>query len=137
MLTGAFTPPLQSGPILPPDIYYPQESGRVRTTEGVMSFTMRVDRWRYTEHVWFEPETATAHWNTTWGTELYEHAANGGVPDGSFDDENENLAAAPEHASLVAQLSAQLHAGWRAALPEEFEGEGTVRSRADSDDIRK
>ncbi len=31
--------------------------------------------------------------------------------------ENVNLAARPEHAGLVEQLRAQLHAGWRAALP--------------------
>jgi iduronate 2-sulfatase len=111
----AFSPPLHAGPILPPDVYYPR--GRVRTTEGVMSFTMRVHNWRYTEHVWFEPETATPHWNVSWGSELYDHTANAGVPDGSFDDENENVAQLPQHASLVASLSAQLHAGWRAALP--------------------
>ena len=42
----AFTPPLHSGPVLPRDIYYPQLPGRSLTTEGVMSFTIRVDRWR-------------------------------------------------------------------------------------------
>ncbi len=31
--------------------------------------------------------------------------------------ENVNLASRPEHAALVEQLRAQLHAGWRAALP--------------------
>ena len=82
-----------------------------------MSFTIRVSSWRYTEHVWFEPISATAQWNISWGVELYSHSANGGVPDGSFNDENENVAADKAHASVVATLSAQLHAGWRAALP--------------------
>eukprot|EP01052_Picozoa_sp_SAG31_P042566 SAG31_NODE_6799_length_1883_cov_1.325112_1_plen_212_part_00 len=113
----AFTPPLHSGPVLPRDIYYPKGPGRVRTTEGVMSFTMRVDRWRYTEHVWFEPETATALWNMSWGSELYSHETNNGVPDGAFDDENQNLVGNTAYAALIANLSAQLHAGWRAALP--------------------
>lgn len=78
---------------------------------------MRVDRWRYTEHVYFEPVTATPHWNMSWGSELYAHTANFGVPDGSFNDENENVVDRAENKALVAQLSAQLHAGWRAALP--------------------
>ena len=125
---GAFTPPLHSGPVLPPNRYYPQERGRVRTAEGVMSFTMRVDNWRYTEHVWFDPVTATPHWNQSWGVELYEHTVNGGVPDGSFTDENENVAAEPAHASLVASLSAQLHAGWRSALPPAEEDEEGIDS---------
>jgi hypothetical protein len=43
----AFTPALHAGPVLPRDIYYPQPGGRSLTTEGVMSYTMRVDRWRY------------------------------------------------------------------------------------------
>ena len=50
--------------------------------------------------------------------ELYEHSKNDGVPDGTFNDENENLANDGAHTSLIANLSAQLHAGWRAALPD-------------------
>ena len=73
---------------------------------------------RYTEHVWFEPTTATPHWNQTWGKELYSHSNNDGVPDGNFNDENENLASDPTYARLLANLSSQLHAGWRAALPD-------------------
>jgi iduronate 2-sulfatase len=113
--SALFTPPLHSGPRLQPSIYYPR--GGSRAAEGVMSFTMRVDRWRYTEHVYFEPVTTTPHWNMSWGSELYAHSANFGVPDGSFNDENENVVDRAENKALVAQLSAQLHAGWRAALP--------------------
>ena len=110
-----FTPPLHSGPRVPPSVYYPQ--GGSRAAEGVMSFTMRVDRWRYTKHVLFEPVSATPHWNMSWGSELYAHSTNGGVPDGSFNDENENVVDQAENQALVAQLSARLHAGWRGALP--------------------
>ena len=48
--------------------------------------------------------------------ELYSHEASP-VPKGDFDYEAENLVDLPEHADLVKQLSQQLHAGWRWALP--------------------
>jgi len=58
---------------------------------------MRTDRYRFVD----------------WGGEheLYDHQTDSA--------EHVNLAAKPEHAELVAKLSAQLTRGWRAALPTE------------------
>ncbi len=58
--------------------------------------TIRTDRWRYTE--W--PD-GTA--------ELYDEE--------SDPREYQNLAARPQYASTRVELKAQLHAGWKAALP--------------------
>lgn len=59
---------------------------------GVMGYSLRTDRWRYTE------------WGDR-GRELYDHQTDPG--------ENTNVAAQPENKALVEQLSRQL----RAALP--------------------
>ncbi len=61
--------------------------------------TIRTDRYRYTE--WGR--------NGSQGIELYDYS--------SDPDETVNIANLPENTELVAHLSAQLHAGWRAALP--------------------
>jgi arylsulfatase A-like enzyme len=70
---------------------------------GCLGYTMRTDRFRYTEwHRRNEPGTVVAR-------ELYDHRRN--------HDENENLAGDPAHAPLVQELAAQLKAGWKAARP--------------------
>jgi arylsulfatase A-like enzyme len=66
-----------------------------------MGRSLRTDRHRFTE--WREGEKVVA-------VELYDHQRD--------PQENENVAARPENKALVAQLSAQLRVGWRAALPE-------------------
>ena len=48
------------------------------------------------------------------GEELYAHAGDTGEDDDAF--ENENLAADPQYAPVVAQLHAALRRGWRGAL---------------------
>jgi iduronate 2-sulfatase len=68
-----------------------------------MGWAIRTDRYRLIE------------WRTNTGNvvdavELYDHATDPG--------ENVNLAAQPEFQPLVKQLSAQLAAGWKAALPK-------------------
>jgi arylsulfatase A-like enzyme len=65
-----------------------------------MGRSIRTDRYRYTE--WTAP-------NETTQRELYDHAVD--------DGENVNIADDPNNAALVKELSAKLHAGWRAALP--------------------
>jgi arylsulfatase A-like enzyme len=70
---------------------------------GVMGYSMRTDRYRYTE---WQPRDRT---QPPVGVELYDHQTHPG--------ENVNIAGLPENKTLVAQLSAQLRAGWRAALP--------------------
>lgn len=69
-----------------------------------MGWSMRTDRYRYTEWRTFDdrpPETVAV--------ELYDHQADPG--------ENVNLAARPQSAELVTRLAAHLAAGWRAAVP--------------------
>lgn len=68
---------------------------------GIMGYSMRTARYRYTE--WKAADKAPA------AIELYDQVADPG--------ETANLAARPGHQPLVAQLSRQLRAGWRAALP--------------------
>ena len=62
--------------------------------------SMRTEHYRYTE--WGE--------NAWLGKELYDHQTD--------PDETVNIASLPENTELVARLSAQLRAGWKAALPD-------------------
>ena len=62
--------------------------------------SIRTDRYRYTE--WGR--------NGSRGVELYDYDAD--------PNETVNIANLPENAQLVSHLSAQLHAGWQAALPD-------------------
>jgi hypothetical protein len=66
-----------------------------------MGYSMRTDHYRYTE--WVEPNQGLA------GIELYDHQTDPG--------ENTNLANRPDRKELAKALSAQLHAGWRKAMP--------------------
>jgi arylsulfatase A-like enzyme len=66
----------------------------------VMGHSMRTDRYRFTE--WLGP-------NGTEGVELYDHLHD--------PNETRNVAALPANRGLVATLSRQRKAGWRAALP--------------------
>lgn len=75
-----------------------------RNVEGVgpvMGHSMRTDRYRFTEWRGTEKDFLAR--------ELYDHEADPG--------ENLNLAGMPENQSIVAQLSAELQAGWKGALP--------------------
>jgi len=67
----------------------------------VMGYSMRTDRYRYTE--WL-PRNG----GEPLAVELYDHQAD--------PQENVNVAARPENAELVPGLSKQLKAGWRAAI---------------------
>ena len=93
-------------PGMPP--YPPNED-----SEDVMGYSIRTDRYRFTEWYRFNRTTALPHWNHVWGTELYDHAQ----PAQFFNDENDNLASQPEMKSLVEELRKQLQDGWRAAQP--------------------
>jgi len=103
---------------LPP---YPVNVPVMGGTEGVMGYTIRVDKWRYTEWVAHSNNNTNADWNGAdwsrcWGRELYSHELSP-VPNGHFDYESINLVDRPENKDLVAQLSKQLHSGWRPQLP--------------------
>ena len=81
--------------------------------ENVMGYTIRTDKYRFTEWYTFDRNTSKPDFNAKWGTELYDHS----TPTISFNDENVNLADKPEMESTVNELRKALHDGWRAALP--------------------
>ena len=66
-----------------------------------MGYSMRTDRYRYTE--WLVKETGFR------ARELYDHE--------NDPQENSNIANSPDHLSLVNGLTGMLHEGWRASLP--------------------
>ncbi len=68
----------------------------------VMGYSMRTDRYRYTEWLPRSGGDPVAR-------ELYDHQED--------PQENVNLAGLPEYKELVQKLSRQLHAGWKAAVP--------------------
>lgn len=68
----------------------------------VMGYSLRTDRYRYTE--WAEPDQPPV------AVELYDHQTDPG--------ENRNLAGQADYKAIVEQLSKQLHAGWRKAIPQ-------------------
>jgi hypothetical protein len=68
----------------------------------VMGYTMRTERFRYTE--WQNRKTGAVL-----ALELYDHNRD--------PQENENAADQPEYRSDVERLSRMLKAGWRSALP--------------------
>jgi len=69
---------------------------------GIMGYSMRTEQYRYTE--WQHRNTGEVV-----AAELYDHQAD--------PQENVNLAAGGERKELVARLSKQLKAGWKAARP--------------------
>ncbi len=69
--------------------------------DNVMGHSMRTERYRYAE--WAEPNHAPV------GVELYDYQMD---PRGDV-----NLAGQPEYKALIEELSKQLHAGWRSAMP--------------------
>ena len=76
---------------------------RTNNGQALMGYSMRTDHYRFT--MWVHrnaPDKIDA-------LELYDHKAD--------PQENTNLAKLPQHAALVAKLTAQCRAGWRAALP--------------------
>lgn len=67
----------------------------------LMGYSMRTDRYRLTRWVHRSDPTKVA------AVELYDHLTD--------PQENENLADAPAHAAVLAELTAQWQAGWRGA----------------------
>ncbi len=83
-----------------PMITWKRASFSQKIRVGFVGNTIREKRYRYTE--W-------GH-NGSQGRELYDYELD--------PDETVNIANLPENKELVAQLSEQLHAGWKAALPD-------------------
>ena len=85
---------------------YPRDQNKT----NIMGYTMRTDVFRYTE--WAKFEYAPVYkpdWKQLFGVELYDHTKD--------PEENHNMALEPSYAKIVKELSEQLHAGWRNALP--------------------
>jgi iduronate 2-sulfatase len=78
---------------------YPRSSGSKR----LMGYTMRTDRYRFT--AWLH----RGDHSKVDAVELYDHQTD--------PQENVNIAAEPENAALVKELTVKLNAGWKAALP--------------------
>jgi arylsulfatase A-like enzyme len=75
---------------------YPRQGGKI------MGYTMRTDRYRYTE--WLDKSGQAV------AVELYDNRED--------PRETKNVANSPENAAMIKLLAAQLKAGWRAAKPE-------------------
>ena len=88
---------------------------QIKTThksgDVVMGYSMRTDRYRYTEWVYFNETENEPDWSVElYGTELYDHETD--------HYENYNEADNPDYEDTVTTLSDQLRDGWRNALPE-------------------
>ena len=82
---------------------YPRSKVQTKSANGLMGYSMRTDRYRFT--LWVDRSDATR----IDGIELYDHQRD--------PLENTNLAVDPAHAGLVQQLTAQWQKGWRGARP--------------------
>ncbi len=107
-LAGLPIPPKLEGLSLVPVLKDPDRPWKTAAfsqypRQKVMGYTMRTDRYRYTE--WAEPGQPPV------GVELYDHQTDPG--------ENVSLAGREKYKELAAKLSGQLHAGWREARPAE------------------
>lgn len=80
-----------------------------RTDFTWMGYTMRTDRYRYTEWVGWNGTTLTPVWSQLKAAELYDHQEDTGAWTNADKYENVNLVATADK-SVVAQLSKQLHA---------------------------
>ncbi len=82
---------------------YPRSSGG----QQLMGYTMRTDRYRFTQWVNRKDHSKVD------AVELYDHQID--------PQENQNIAARPERAALVKELTAKWNAGWQAARPKRAE----------------
>lgn len=73
------------------------------TKKKYMGYSMRTDRYRYTEHVNLKTDEVDFR-------ELYDHE--------NDPEENINLAINPEYAQIIEELSIELNEGWQAAAQE-------------------
>jgi hypothetical protein len=78
-----------------------------------MGYTIRVDKYRFTDWYRFNRNTSKPNFDEIWGTELYDHSGTATF----FNDENANLADQPEMKETIAELRKLLQAGWKGSLP--------------------
>jgi iduronate 2-sulfatase len=100
-----------------------------RLEEAVMGYSVRVNRFRYTEWVTFNASSnaikqSGPNWDHNVGVELYVHddtvdaTTHGLEKRCNWDMETKNWAHESTMAPTVRKLSVLLHKGWRAALPD-------------------
>jgi hypothetical protein len=77
-----------------------------RTEMDYMGYSVRTEEWRYSEWVKWNGTDMRPEWDAGVGAELYDHRAGTDI----WNSENENMAAQPQHAQVVAELSALLRA---------------------------
>jgi arylsulfatase A-like enzyme len=103
-LEGTSFAPLLDGPNLPwKKAAFSQYPRHTEETGRLMGYSMRTDRYRFTEWRGLEKEFVEY--------ELYDHEAD--------PDENANIAKHPENEPLVNRLKEMLHAGWKGARPSD------------------
>ena len=77
---------------------------------SIMGYTIRTEKYRYTEWVLFQHAPIYRPvWAPLYGAELYDHKLD--------PEENRNVFSDPAYYQVREQLSKDLHAGWRNALP--------------------
>ena len=81
-----------------------------RSEMDFMGYSVRTEQWRFTEWVRWNGSALRPSWSDNHGKELYDHRISPSQPATLHPEwrENENLAADPTFAPIVAQLSAQL-----------------------------
>ncbi|ESO94040.1 hypothetical protein LOTGIDRAFT_104488 [Lottia gigantea] len=83
---------------------------RYQNKTHIMGYTIRTDRFRYTEWPEFTgPPNYKPVWTNLFGTELYDHVTD--------PEENYSRANDPSYAQIRTELSARLHSGWRNSQP--------------------
>ncbi|ESO88174.1 hypothetical protein LOTGIDRAFT_165917 [Lottia gigantea] len=70
-----------------------------------MGYSIRTDRYRYTEWPAFDSRTKKPDFTHSYGSELYDHV--------NDKEENNNIVARPENAQIVTTLRDMLRKGWR------------------------
>ncbi len=76
---------------------------------SLMGYTMRTDRYRYTEWVNYSSIEHQPDWTALHGAELYDYQSENG--------ETVNLAYRDKYSALRRELSEELRRGWRGSLP--------------------
>ncbi|XP_070552725.1 iduronate 2-sulfatase-like [Ptychodera flava] len=76
----------------------------------IMGYTMRTEKYRYTEWIGFDPTHFKADWSEVHARELYLYD--------SDPNEDNNVAGDLQYQDLAAELSEKLKLGWRSAIPK-------------------
>ena len=75
-----------------------------------MGFSLRTERYRYTEYVRWNGSSLTPIWDEVFSRELYDHEGDDGTDYDGFEMQNQLDAINGTSPQVVAQLAAQLRA---------------------------